>query len=142
MRTVSDRSTFPDKLTVVLLDHHGARFFEAADGGRRLEERSHLEPDDPHGFLRHLEHRKEAAYKGQRVPEADEYYERISERLKASAPIVLIGAATGASSALVYLRSYLAEKHKEIDQHVVGAAHADLSQVTLGDIEQIARRYA
>ena len=136
------RPAFPDKFTVVLIDHHGARLFEAADGGLRLEERGHLEPDDPHGFQRHLEHRKEAHYKGQRVPEADEFYERVAERLKSAARIVLVSDATGTSSALVYFRSYLEEKHKEIDARVTGAERADLSHMTLGEIEQIARKYA
>jgi hypothetical protein len=139
--TVSDtRPAFPNNFTVVLIDHHGARFFEPADGSR-LEERAHLEPEDPHGFHRHLEHRKEAHYKGERVPEADEFYERVSERLKNSSSILLIGDATGTSSALVYFRGYLQDKHKEIDEHVIGVERADLSHMALGEIEQIARKY-
>jgi hypothetical protein len=136
------KPAFPSTFAVVLIDHRHARFFEAADGTRRLEERGQLEPKDPHGFLRHLEHRKEADYKGQRTPEADEFYERVAQRLKTAAPIVLIGEGTGTSSALVHLRGYLKEKHKEIDEHVVGAERADLSHIDLGEIEQIARRYA
>jgi hypothetical protein len=60
-------------MTVLLIDHHGARFFETAGSGTVLEEREHLKPDDPHGFQRHLERRKEADYQGQRTPEADEF---------------------------------------------------------------------
>jgi hypothetical protein len=133
--------SFSKTLMVVLIDHRSARFFEAVDGGRRLEERGHLEPADPHGFHRHLEHRKEADYRGERVPEADEFYERASARLKGATPIVLIGDATGKSSALVYFRQYLKDRHKEIDEHVVGAERADLSHMNLGEIERIARRY-
>lgn len=128
-------------MTVLLIDHQRARFFESAGAPDRLVEGEHLAPKDPHGFLRHLEHRKEADYHGQRVPEADEFYGRIAERLKDSSSIVLIGDATGKSSAMRYLLAYLKEKHKDIAAHIVGSQDADLSSITLGEIEQIARRY-
>jgi hypothetical protein len=128
-------------MTLVLIDHQRARFFESIDTTGRLEEREHLEPKDPHGFRRHLEHRKEADYHGQRVPEADEFYERIAQRLKGSPSILLVGDATGKSSAARYLLGYLKEKHKEIADRILGTEDADLSSVTLGEIEQIARRH-
>jgi hypothetical protein len=128
-------------MTLVLIDHQRARFFESIDTTGRLEEREHLEPKDPHGFRRHLEHRKEADYHGQRVPEADEFYERIAQRLKGSPSILLVGDATGKSSAARYLLGYLKEKHKEIADRILGTEGADLSSVTLGEIEQIARRH-
>jgi hypothetical protein len=127
-------------MTVVLIDHQRARFFEAVGAAGGLEERGHLEPRDPHGFLRHLEHRKEADYQGQRVPEADEFYDRIAQRLKGSSSILLIGDAIGKSSAARYLLSYLKQKHKDIADRIVGTEDADLSGITLGEIEQIARR--
>jgi hypothetical protein len=128
-------------MTLVLIDHQRARFFESIDTTGRLEEREHLEPKDPHGFRRHLEHRKEADYHGQRVPEADEFYERIAQRLKGSPSILLVGDATGKSNAARYLLGYLKEKHKEIADRILGTEDADLSSVTLGEIEQIARRH-
>jgi hypothetical protein len=128
-------------MTVVLIDHRGARFFEAVHTAGGLEERGFLEPKDPHGFLRHLEHRKEADYKGQRGPEADEFYDRIAEHLKGSAPIVLVGDATGKSSAVRYLLDYLKEKRKDVADRVVATEHADLSAITVGEIEAIARRH-
>jgi hypothetical protein len=128
-------------MTIVLIDHHGARFFDPASEGQLLES-GHLEPRDPHGFQRHLEHRKEADYKGQRVPEADEFYERIAQRLRQSPSVLLLGDATGKSSAMRYLLEYLKERHKEIADRIVAAQDADLSAISLGDIEQIARRYS
>jgi glutamine synthetase adenylyltransferase len=128
-------------MTVLLSDHHGARFFEKMGPSGGLEEREHLQPKDPHGFLRHLEHRKEADYQGQRIPEADEFYERVAQRLKGSPSILLVGDAAGKSSALRYLSSYLNEKHKDIIGHIVGTEDADLSAITLGQIEEIARRH-
>ncbi len=138
-----DHETVPLKvsqMTIILTDHRRARFFEPAPEGR-LAEGEHLEPKDPHGFQRHLEHRKEADYKGQRVPEADEFYDRIAERLKASSSILLIGDAAGKSSAMRYFLGYLKQKHKEIADRIVGTEDADLSSITLGKIEEIARRH-
>ncbi len=128
------------EMKVVLIDHHSARFFERASGGR-LTESEHLEPLDPHGFERHLEHRKESDYKGQRVPEADEFYERVAQRLSNAPSILLLGDGTGKSSALRYLLAYLKQRHKEISERVVATQDADLSAISLGEIEQIARRY-
>jgi hypothetical protein len=129
------------QMTVILIDHHGARFFEPASGGR-LTESEHLEPLDPHGFRRHLEHRKEADYKGERVPEADEFYERVAQRVRNASSILLLGDSTGKSSAMQYLQAYLKHRHKEIADRVVAAQDADLSAISLGEIEQIARRYS
>ncbi len=126
---------------VVLIDHHRARFFEPDPSGKGLAERGQLQPNDPHGFERHLEHRKEADYRGQRVPEADEYYERIAQRLESAASILLIGEATGKSSAMLYFVHYLREKHRAIAERVVAAEDADLSAATLGDIERMARAH-
>ena len=124
--------------TVVLIDHHGARFFEPASGRHRFEERTHLEPTDPRGYERHLEHRKEADFKGQRTPEATEFYERVADKLKSAAAIVLVGDATGKSSAMQYLFEYLEEKHGDIASRVHASVEADLSSIGLEEIERIA----
>ncbi|HEX4012377.1 MAG TPA: hypothetical protein VHX17_00655 [Candidatus Cybelea sp.] len=127
-------------MIVTLIDHQSARFFEAGPSGGFVES-GRLEPLDPHGFRRHLEHRKEADYSGQRVPEADEFYERIAQHLKNARAIVLLGDGKGKSSAMHYLLAYLKERHAEIAARVKGAQDADLSAITLGEIDDIARRY-
>lgn len=111
------------KATVVMIDHHGARFFEPGTTGT-LAEAAELEPHDPHGFRRHLEHRKEADYSGQRVPETDEFYERIAQRLENAQSIVLIGDGSGKSSAMRYLLEYLEEKHHDVAARVVATERA------------------
>ena len=126
---------------VVAVDHHQARFFEPASDGVHLVERDHLEPLDPHGFERHLEHRKEADYKGERVPEPNEYYERIAQRLKSAGTILLVGDATGKSSAVRYLEHYLQQKHPDIWHHVVGTEKADLSSLTLPRLQELNEKY-
>ena len=127
--------------TVVAVDHHQARFFESASDGVHLVERDHLEPVDPHGFERHLEHRKEADYKGERVPEPDEYYERIAQRLKSAGTILLVGDATGKSSAVRYLEHHLQQKHGDIWHHVVGTEDLDLSSLTLPGLQELNEKY-
>jgi hypothetical protein len=129
-------------MIVLLIDHHRARFFESTDSRGGLEERERLEPADPHGFRRHLEHRKEADYQGQRVPEADEFYERVAHRLTGASSIVLVGDATGKSSAVQYLLGYLKEKHSDVADRVITTKNADLSSITLGQIEEIARQHS
>jgi stalled ribosome rescue protein Dom34 len=128
-------------MTIVLIDHHGARFFETEGIGTALQERETLKPHDPHGFERHLEHRKEANYQGQRVPEADEFYERAAQRLTNTSSILLIGDGTGKSSAMQYFLEYLKHKHKAIADHIIGTEDASLSGITLGQIEEIAKRH-
>ncbi len=126
---------------VVAVDHHQARFFEFGSDGVHLVERDHLEPLDPHGFERHLEHRKEADYKGERVPEPDEYYERMAQQLKGAGTILLVGDATGKSSAVRYLAHHLQEKHGDIWHHVVGMENLDLSSMTLPRLQELNERY-
>jgi hypothetical protein len=53
---------------------------------------------DPHGFHRHLIHRKESDYAGQRVPEEDSFDEQIAEALKPAREIILIGHGTAPST--------------------------------------------
>ncbi len=129
-------------MIVLLIDHRRARFFESAPTAGGLVEGGHLEPLDPHGFRRHLEHRKEADYQGQRTPEADEYYERVAERLKNSPSFLILGDATGKSSAMRFFVEYLKERHKDIAERIVAVENADLSAISLGEIEALARRYA
>jgi hypothetical protein len=127
-------------MTVVVIDHHGARFFEPAGAGTALHEGEHLKPHDPHGYERHLEHRKEANYQGQRVPEADEFYERVAQKLTSAPSILLVGNGTGKSSAMEYFFEYLKHKHKAIADRVKGTEDANLSGITLGQIEELANR--
>lgn len=41
-----------------------------------------------------------------------------------------------------FFLTYLKERHKEISDRVVAAQDADLSAISLGEIEQIAQRYS
>lgn len=138
LEAASTATQAPRKSYVVLLiDHRSARFFEPRGDGAHIVEGEHVEPADPHGFERHLEHRKEAHYQGERVPEPTEYYERVAQRLKGFDSILVLGDATGKSSALHYLVQYLQEKHNDVAAHVVDTVQVDLSSITIGEIQNI-----
>ena len=126
---------------IVVIDHHAARLYQDL-GGSRPESEGTVKPDDPHGFHRHLIHRKEAHYQGERVPEEDSFYEEVAKDLAPSQEIVLIGHGTGKSSALEFLVEYLKTHHPTVFQRVIATQIADLSALTEPEIEAIAKKYA
>src|SRR5271156_1503844 len=75
---------------VVVIDHHAAHLYQDLGGSRPQNEHT-LKPHDPDGFHRHLIHKKEAHYQGQRVPEDTSFYEEIAKALVPAQEIVLIG---------------------------------------------------
>ncbi len=124
---------------VVVIDHHVAHIWH--DTGGQREGEVAVKPYDPFGFQHHLIHRKEAHYKGERVPEEDSWYEAIAQDLAHAATIVLIGHATGTSNAAVFLREYLKTHHPETFQRIIATETADLSALTEPQLEEIARKH-
>jgi hypothetical protein len=126
---------------VVVIDHHMARIYQDR-GGSRPEREDAMKPYDPHGFHRHLIHRKEAHYEGQRVPEEDSFYEEVAEELRPAKEIVLIGHGTGKSSAMNFLLKYLkTHHHAAVFPQVIATEVADLSALTEPEIEAIAKQH-
>ena len=123
---------------VVAIDHHLARVYQVAESSRPESEDA-VRPYDPHGFHRHLIHRKETHYQGQRVPEEPSFYEEIAKDLLHSQEIVLIGHGTGKSSALEFLVEYLKKHYATIYERVIATETADLSALTEPEIEAMAR---
>jgi hypothetical protein len=134
-----DESARPRR-EVVVIDHHLARAYQDLDGSRPQQDDA-VRPYDPHGFHRHLIHRKEAHYQGERVPEENSFYEEIAKDLVPAQEIVLIGHGTGKSSALEYLVEYLKKHHPTVYQRVVATEVVDLSALTEPEIEAIAKRH-
>jgi stalled ribosome rescue protein Dom34 len=106
----------------------------------RSKKAAHSALTTPH-FRHHLTHRKEADYKGQRAPEDYEFYKELVKALENAPSAVVIGDATGKSSAMHFFRDYLAEHHKALLQRVAGFVDADLSALTEPQIREIAARY-
>jgi hypothetical protein len=125
---------------VVVIDHHVAHIYHDL-GGSRPEDELTVKPYDPFGFQHHLIHRKEAHYKGDHVPEEDSYYEEIATDLVHAEAIILIGHATGKSSAMEFLSEYLKSHHPETFKRIIATETADLSALTEPEIEAIAKKH-
>ena len=125
---------------VVVIDHHVAHIYHVLSNGRS-EGEVNVKPYDPFGYHHHLIHRKEAHYKGDRVPEEDSYYEEIAMDLVHAEEIILIGHGAGKSSAAGHLTEYLRGHHFEEFQRIVAIETADLSALTEPQIEEIAKRH-
>lgn len=123
---------------VMTIDHHIARVYQVPDSSR-AESEDAVRPYDRHGFHRHLIHRKETHYQGQRVPEEPSFYEEIAKNLLHSQEIVLIGHGTGKSSALEFLVEYLKKHYATIYERVIATETADLSALSEPEIEAVAR---
>lgn len=135
----SEPSRQPRRM-VVVIDHHAAHVFRDLGGSRPVPEAT-VEPYDPHHFHHHLIHRKEAHYRGDRVPEDTSFYEEVADCLVPADEIVLIGHGTGKSSAVDVLVAWLKKHHVEIAQRVVATETADLSALTPPDVESLAKRH-
>jgi hypothetical protein len=125
---------------VVVIDHHAAHIFRTG-GLDGLKHEVTLEPYDPHHFHHHLIHRKEAHYRGDRVPEDHSFYEEVCKTLAPAREIILIGHSSGKSSALDVLSAYLKKHHAELARRVVATETADLSALTEPETAAIARRH-
>src|SRR6202453_1638234 len=125
---------------IVVIDHHAAHVYQDIGGSRPVDEQK-VRPYDPFNFHHHLIHRKEAHYRGERVPEEDSFYEEIAKDITPANEIVLIGHATGKSNAADFLKEYLKTRHPEIYRRVIATENADLSAVTEPEIEAWAKRH-
>jgi hypothetical protein len=125
---------------IVVIDHRAAHVYRDFGGSRPADERT-VRPYDPFNFHHHLIHRKEAHYRGERVPEEHSFYEEVAKDLTSANEIVLIGHATGKSNAAEFLKEYLKTHHPDISRRVIATESADLSAVTEPEIEALAKRH-
>jgi hypothetical protein len=125
---------------IVVIDHHTAHVYQDFGGSRPAGEHK-VQPYDPFNFHHHLIHRKEAHYRGERVPEKDSFYEEVAKDITPANEVVLIGHATGKSNAADFLKEYLSTHHPEISRRVIAMESADLSAVTEPEIEALAKRH-
>jgi hypothetical protein len=125
---------------IVVIDHHAAHIYHDLGGSRPADEHT-VQPYDPFHFHHHLIHRKEAHYRGERVPEEDSFYEEIAKDITPANEIVLIGHGTGKSNASDFLKEYLKTHHSDISRRVIATENADLSAMTEPEIEALAKRH-
>ena len=103
---------------LVVIDHREARIFKSELHGS-LPQR--ITPHDPQGVRRHLRNVEEGA-DGQRKPEDKTFYDTIAAALAGAETILLLGSATGASSAMDGLMSALKQHHPDLAARVAGSA--------------------
>jgi hypothetical protein len=137
--SASEEPAQPGRM-IVVIDHHGAHVYRDL-GGSRPADGQKVQPYDPFHFHHHLIHKKEAHYRGERVPEEDSFYEEIAKDITPAKEIVLIGHATGKSNAADFLKEYLKTHHPDISRRVIATESADLSAVTEPEIEALAKRH-
>jgi hypothetical protein len=89
---------------LVVIDHHAARLYQDVSG-IRSEDETTVKPYDPYGFHRHLIHRKEAHYQGDRAPEEASFYEQVAKDLAQTSEIILVGHGTGKSNVADFWRN-------------------------------------
>ena len=125
---------------VVVIDHHVAHIYHDL-GDSPHQGGAAVKPYDPFGFHHHLIHRKEAHYKGDRVPEEDSYYQEIASDLARAESITLIGHGKGKSSAVEFLAGYLKTHHPDEYKRIVDTETVDLSALTEPQIEEIVKKH-
>ena len=135
----AEETALPSRM-IVVIDHHAAHVYQDLGGSRPADEHT-VRPYDPYNFHHHLIHRKEAHYRGERVPEEDSFYEEIAKDIAPANEIVLVGHATGKSNAADFLKDYLRTHHPDISRRVIATESADLSAVTEPEIEALAKRH-
>ncbi|MDQ2842542.1 MAG: hypothetical protein M3Y72_16165 [Acidobacteriota bacterium] len=136
----SSRKLEAHERTIVAIDHSSARIFQSPSA-YQLDHESNIKPYDPHGFQRCLIHRKEAHYKGDRVPEESSFYEEVAKALLHAQSIILVGHGTGKSSAVDVLAAFLAKHHLSLAERIIAIDDVDLSALTEREIEQLANSY-
>ena len=126
--------------TVVVIDHHSARLYRNMDDSQP-EDKTTVRPYDPFGFHRHLIHRKEAHYQGERVPEEPSFYEEVAKDLAHADEIVVLEHATGTSSAGAFLLEFLKKHYPMIANRIIATERVDLPALTEPEIEQLAKQH-
>jgi hypothetical protein len=125
---------------IVVIDHHAAHIYHDVDGSRPTEEQT-ARPYDPYGFHHHLIHRKEAHYRGDRVPEENSFYEEVARDISKAHEVVIIGHGTGTSNAATVLSNFLKSHHPDLFRKVVATENVDLSAITEPEIEALAKKH-
>jgi hypothetical protein len=122
---------------LVVIDHREARVFKAEIRGsvpRRIT------PYDPQGAHRHLRNVENDA-NGQRKPELKSFYEAVARTLEGAEKILILGSATGSSSAMDHLVAELKERHPDISRRVVGAIAINEQHMSENQLLEKAREF-
>ena len=102
---------------LVVIDHHEARIYSAEIQGTVP---MRITPYDPHGFGRSLRYTQDDS-NGKRKPELKSFYEAVAKTLHGASEIRVLGAGTGASSAMKQLLMYLTKRYPDAAGRIIGS---------------------
>jgi hypothetical protein len=122
---------------LVVIDHREARIFKAELHGSVPER---ITPYDPHGSHRYL-HNVDNDSNGQRKPELKAFYEAIARTLSGAEKILIMGSATGSSSAMDHLVADLKRHHPELARRVAGTIVVNEQHMTEDQLLARARAF-
>jgi hypothetical protein len=122
---------------LVVIDHREARIYKTELHGTVPRK---ITPYDPEGTDRHLHYVQDDS-NGQRKPERKSFYEAVARTLKDAERVLVFGSGTGASSAMVQLKSDLQEHHRDTAARVVGWVIVDEQHLTENQLLAKAREF-
>jgi hypothetical protein len=122
---------------LVVIDHREARIYRTELHGAVPQK---ITPYDPKDSDRHLHYVQDDS-NGQRKPERKSFYEAVARTLQHAERVVVFGSGTGASSAMVQLRSDLQEHHRDIAAHIAGWIVVDEQHLTENQLLAKAREF-
>jgi hypothetical protein len=111
---------------VVVIDHREARVFRATAHGSLPERVVAHEPGGPHRHLHNVGDESD----GQRRPEPRAFYDAVAEALGDAGRVLLLGSATGSSSAMDRLVAELKARHPAVAARVAGAVVVNAQHLT------------
>jgi hypothetical protein len=142
IRHFLERSSVPEQTAIakgvhllVVINHHEACIYSTEI---RDSVPISIMPYDPDGTRRHL-HNLHDNTNGQ--AELKSFYEAIVQTLEDAEQILIFGSATGASSGMEYLSTYLKEHHSDIAMRVVGAIVVNEQHLTEDQLLAQARAF-
>ncbi len=122
---------------LVVIDHREARIFKTELHGAVPQR---LSAYDPHGSNRYL-HNVDADANGQRKPELKTFYEAVAKTLTGAQKILILGSATGSSSAMDHLVADLKQNHPDLAKRVVGTVVVNEQHMTEDQLLAEARAF-
>jgi hypothetical protein len=122
---------------LVVIDHREARVYRTELHGTVPHKIVPYGADDSHRYL----HSVTDDSNGQRKPESKAFYEAIAKSLSRAEKILIMGSATGASSAMDHLVEELKKHHAEIAKRVIGTLVVDEKHVTEDQLLAEARAF-
>ncbi len=126
---------------IVVVAHHEAQLWHQDNAGAPIHEDKKLTPHDPRHIRHHLTHHNEDRLHGQRAPEDTDFYKKLVEAVKDAPRTIVLGNATGKSSAMAVFKDYLERHHKDLLNRVDAFVDIDLSALTEPQIREVAARY-